>query len=497
MKFSFKYRFILSFVTIEIFFLILIIVVNFSAISRTTEDLIHQKIESTSVLMGELVKIPMSVFDLATLDNAVQSVTRLKNVAVTRIYDASGNLLSDNTGIFSDSLLDRLKGSPDGIPLQIEGRTLQIKHVPLELEETRLGEILLVFDLSENIAIIKNNRQKTYIIIAVEIILSTLVSYLIGHRLTHALIKLSNAADGIARGRSSEVPDIVRSDEVGLLADSMRMMQNRIQERNQKLESTAKELAELNKTLEERIDEEVEKSREKDKMMLKHARQAAMGEMIGMIAHQWRQPITGIGMSTNNMLLDIEMGTLDEAKFTKNLELIDNQIKYLSHTIDDFRNFFKPNKEKELILVESLVEETLRIIGKSLENNNIEVLCEVDHGEPVLMYKSEMIQVMLNLLKNAQDAYKEKGERGKIHISSKEEERTTKIIIEDEAGGIPEEMMQKIFEPYFSTKSEKTGTGLGLYMNKTIVEEHMEGKLLVSNGENGARFEITLPGKAS
>ncbi|MCK5110588.1 MAG: transporter substrate-binding domain-containing protein [Arcobacteraceae bacterium] len=251
----------------------------------------------------------------------------------------------------------------------------------------------------------------------------------------------------------------------------------------------------LNHNLEQKVKEEVEKSRKKDEIMMVQSRHAAMGEMIGMIAHQWRQPITVISMCANNMLIDIEFENVNIDNFKNNAEEIVDETQYLSKTIDDFRNFFKPNKMKELVYIDSVINETIGIIGKSLENNNIE-LEEVYKFQDcqTYTYSRELLQVFINIIKNAKEALLEKDILSKkITIECICDEKNIKITIEDNAGGIDDKVMKRIFEPYFTTKSEKTGTGLGLYMSKIIVEKHLNGIIEVVNCTDGALFTITLP----
>lgn len=237
-----------------------------------------------------------------------------------------------------------------------------------------------------------------------------------------------------------------------------------------------------------------EELKKKDDLILLQSRQASMGELIGMIAHQWRQPITGIGMAVNNMLLDIDMELVDETKFENNLHLINDQIVFLNNTIDDFRNFFRPNKSRECGTVEESLDRTLRIIGKSLESNHIHIDKAYQALAVIPVYRNELIQVFLNLLKNAQDAFKEKQTHSPlITIKTAIRDSSVEIEITDNAGGIPQEAVPKIFEPYFSTKSAASGTGLGLHMSRIIIEEHHHGSISASNANDGACFRIHLP----
>jgi C4-dicarboxylate-specific signal transduction histidine kinase len=233
--------------------------------------------------------------------------------------------------------------------------------------------------------------------------------------------------------------------------------------------------------------------KEKDELMIIQSRYAAMGEMIGMIAHQWRQPLAVVAMDVNNMLLDIELETFQLQEFQKNLYGILEQTKYLSNTIDDFRNFFKKDKEKTQVHLVDILEKSLTIVAKSLENNGITYHIDNRIENSVFVYERELLQVFLNLFANAKDALvQHKEDDRKIFVKLYEDTENVFIQMCDNGGGIDEEIITKIFEPYFSTKQEKHGTGLGLYMSKIIVEKHLGGTLKVYNSDTGACFIITL-----
>jgi PAS domain S-box-containing protein len=249
------------------------------------------------------------------------------------------------------------------------------------------------------------------------------------------------------------------------------------------------EIVELNATLEERVKKEVEKNRQKDQQMLQQSKLAQMGEMISMIAHQWRQPLSAINSAAIGINLKAQLNKLDKETAVEATDKIAQYTKHLSETIDDFRTFFKSNKEKQTTTYNELIDSVLNIIEVSVTNKGIEISKDLKSTQTFETYANEVKQVLLNLIKNAEDALIEKGvENPKIVLQSYE----NILIVKDNAGGIAEEIIDKIFEPYFSTKSEKTGTGLGLYMSKTIIEEHCHGSLSVTNDEDGAVFKIIL-----
>ncbi len=248
----------------------------------------------------------------------------------------------------------------------------------------------------------------------------------------------------------------------------------------------------LNKNLKVQISEEKNKNAFNEKVMISQSRMAIMGEMIGMIAHQWRQPITIIGMVTNNMIIDLHLESFEKERAIQELETIDKQVHYLSRTIDDFRNFFKPNRLAQTIDFKTVCDELRTILGKSFETHNIKLLFEGESTTQITTFKNELIQVLLNVLTNAKDAFCENTvHNASVKVSIKQlTGGDVSFFIQDNAGGISPDIVDKIFEPYFSTKHEKNGTGLGLYMSAMILEKHLGGSILVSSDTQGSIFHI-------
>lgn len=239
--------------------------------------------------------------------------------------------------------------------------------------------------------------------------------------------------------------------------------------------------------------------KKKDELMMAQSRHAAMGEMIGMIAHQWRQPIAGIAMDANNMLLDIALDTFSASDAAKYAQEILDQTSHLSKTIDDFRNFFKPDKSVISVKVENILENTLAIVKESLTNNNITLNTTYRSESLVDAYPRELMQVFINIINNAKDSLLSNHIKdGHIDINIYDDEEYVNTEICDNGGGIDVTILPKIFDPYFSTKDEKTGTGLGLYMSKMIIEEHLHGLIEATNNTNGgACFNVRLLKKNS
>lgn len=242
------------------------------------------------------------------------------------------------------------------------------------------------------------------------------------------------------------------------------------------------------------LEKELERNKKQEEIIILQSRHAAMGEMISMIAHQWRQPISVVSMAANNILADLELEMLENQELENTMNDILSQTQYLTQTIDDFRDFFKKDEEPVVTDIVLIIEDALKIIGKTLENNNITLLKEYQKIPPITIYDKKLLQVLINIIKNAKDAFDEKDIKNKqIKIKLYQKENSLFITIHDNAGGISDEIKNKIFEPYFSTKEGKNGTGLGLYMSYTIVQKHLNGNLYTTNSNNGAKFTIRLP----
>lgn len=246
---------------------------------------------------------------------------------------------------------------------------------------------------------------------------------------------------------------------------------------------------ELNLSLEQKIKQVVEKTKQQEQQLLQQSRLAQMGEMISMIAHQWRQPLTAISSTSAAINIKASLDNLNTEDAIELSSKISSYTQHLSATIDDFRNFFKAKKDKKTTTYKEVILSVLNIVEVSIINKNIQIIKQLDSKKQFLTYPNELMQVVLNLIKNAEDILLEKEiQNPTIKITTQD----NKLIISDNAGGVEEEIITKIFNPYFSTKKEKNGMGLGLYMSKVIVEQHCDGKLSVTNDNDGAVFTITL-----
>jgi signal transduction histidine kinase/ABC-type nitrate/sulfonate/bicarbonate transport system substrate-binding protein len=262
------------------------------------------------------------------------------------------------------------------------------------------------------------------------------------------------------------------------------------------VDEKTKNLKELNETLEDRIKKAIEENSKKDAVLFQQTKNAQMGEMIGNIAHQWRQPLSLISTAASGIQAQKLYGTITPEKEDEALNAIIEKVNFLSNTIDIFRDYIKEKKELKDVILQDRLNNDIQIIEASLTNNYIVLRKNIDTSEPIQIsiLAGELSQVIINILNNAKDILVErKIETPIIKISLVKQNYRAIISIEDNAGGIKDEIFTKIFNPYFTTKHQSNGTGLGLYMSKEIVEKHLYGKLYVENTKRGAKFIIELP----
>jgi PAS domain S-box-containing protein len=252
-----------------------------------------------------------------------------------------------------------------------------------------------------------------------------------------------------------------------------------------------REFQQFNQTLEQQVKAEVAKNLDQERLLIQQSRHAAMGEMIGNIAHQWRQPLNALGLLLSNIKDANDYHELDTAMVEEQTAKGRQLINKMSTTIDDFRNFFKPNKVKQSFRACDSVEEAIKLISHSFKNNNIEIELERSgESREVMGYPNEFSQVVLNALSNAKESIAAKKTSGKVLIRVGVNADTATVAIRDNGGGIPDEILDKVFDPYFTTKEK--GTGIGLYMSKMIMD-HMDGEISIRNIGDGAELLLTLP----
>jgi signal transduction histidine kinase len=251
---------------------------------------------------------------------------------------------------------------------------------------------------------------------------------------------------------------------------------------------------------------DITEMREKDKLIFEQAKLASMGEMIGNIAHQWRQPLSVITSIASGTNIRNEFGTLDLDILTKDMDLIISQAQYLSKTIDDFRSFTKINNIKTIFSISDALEQTISLVAPAIKSHHINLITDFNDDLVIEGYQNELIQAFVNIINNARDAVNEKVQDSNnkfIFIETKKVGLNFEVLIKDNGGGIPENVLHRIFEPYFTTKHKSIGTGIGLSMTYKILTDHHNSQIQVTNCSYeydnqiyyGACFNITFKGK--
>ncbi|MCT7580842.1 sensor histidine kinase [Aliarcobacter butzleri] len=324
----------------------------------------------------------------------------------------------------------------------------------------------------------------TFAMVILVIVIALLMSSYLSKKIENILVGTKKFANNELDYRIK----VTSKDEIGQLENSFNEMAG-------KIEDLIKEEKKLNCNLEQKVQIETSKQKEQEQLLIQQTRLAAMGEMIGNIAHQWRQPLNALGLVLQNLKFSYDMGELDEKMMDKSINKADMLTKNMSKTIDDFRNFFKPNKSKEKFGINQNINKAIELVESTFEHHNIKLEKNFSSDELEFHgFPNEFSQVILNILTNAKDAIIEnKILNPLVIVETKIENDNICISIKDNANGIDENIVNKIFEPYFTTKDEGKGTGIGLYMSKIIIENNMNGKIEVYNLEKGANFIIKLP----
>ncbi|MEA2027399.1 MAG: response regulator [Campylobacterota bacterium] len=254
-----------------------------------------------------------------------------------------------------------------------------------------------------------------------------------------------------------------------------------------------RELEELNRTLEAKVEQKVAEVKEKERIIMQQAKLAAMGEMVGTIAHQWRQPLDYLSIMITNHILDHQKDKITQESMDTFTQKTNSVIQMMSTTIDDFRSFFLPNKEKKIFTLREVIDGAVYLIEDIYGYSNITLVDTINENITLKAYKNELIQVLLSLLNNAKDAIQSRGiDEGRVVISMQSSQTNMTLSIRDNGGGIDERIIDRVFDPYFTTKFKDQGRGVGLYMSKMIIEQSLGGTLKIKNMDKGVEVSIRL-----
>ncbi|MFK5881141.1 MAG: sensor histidine kinase [Sulfurospirillum sp.] len=369
------------------------------------------------------------------------------------------------------------------------------------------------------LSMIREDEKKYAVSVLLYLLIISSIVFLVANyiaiQITKPINLLAKASVKVSKGDRNLIANTKRDDEIEVLVRAFNKMiislikkEELLAEKSYELYESKKNLQVYNDELEDKISQEIQKNTLQQQMLFNQTRLAQMGEMISMIAHQWRQPLGAIASTSIDLKMKIELESFDlddknqriecQDYFLDGLDNIESFTQDLTTTIDDFRNFYKPNKTLKEICIDEPIQKALKIIEYSLITSNIDLIKNFTSKEKIKIFDGELMQVILNIFKNAQDNFKLKEiSQAKIWIQTRDVKNGIVVNICDNGGGIDDKIIEKIFDPYFSTKSQKNGTGLGLYMSKIIVEDNHNGKLSAVNSDKGVCFIIELPSKVS
>lgn len=380
------------------------------------------------------------------------------------------------------------------------GQNIHTIEKPIRYLDMALGKLVVTIDMAPSLAGDReHHRMLAMILLGILVILVITIALTLELAVLSPVRQLSAAARELAlRNFNTALPGI-SNDEVGILVGSFSSMRHDLSNYHSELihEIAERKLAEeklkqLNETLEQRVLKEVNSNRQKDIILIQQSRLAAMGEMVHNIAHQWRQPLSALGLLISNIQDDFSFKTMTKESLDEDVATAYRLINRMSTTIDDFRNFFRPDREKSQFDIAEAAKDAAFILEAAIQNNHIELKTNLSSHFWVLGFANQYAQAVLNLLVNAKEAILAKHiKNGNIYIELHEENGCAVLTVEDNAGGIPEDVLPRIFDPYFTTKDQ--GSGIGLYMVKMIIEKNMGGHIEAVNTERGAKFSFVLP----
>lgn len=428
------------------------------------------------------------------------------------LIDHEGIVLFDATApvaqtgkAFDQALFKKVQEGPDAdtsIAAGIAGdpprqeRYISYRKLRLQGERTPYMYIWVGIPLESALSEASGRLVKSMSLLGLVLVSALLLALLIGKRsITDRITLLEGASQDVANGNLSiRVSDSVKGGELGRLAESFDAMASEVLSREQILGEKQRQLEDLNLNLEQRVTNAVSDLRKKDQMLIQQGRQAAMGELIGNIAHQWRQPLNTLGLIVQEIWMTYGHNELSKEKLEADTQRAMAVINHMSKTIDDFGSYFKPDHSKKLFNASDAVSKILTLIEPMMRSMEIDIKFSQIEPAEIYGFENEFAQVLLNIITNCKDAFQVSDieRRRVVRITATKQNSRPVVTVADNAGGIPADIIDRIFDPYFTTKGPDKGTGIGLYMAKTIIEQHMGGRLTVRNLEDGAEFKIEV-----
>ena len=434
---------------------------------QTTE---HEKIKLMVNTIKPIIAINLSFDQIGEVEDILETVLKEKNIM--KIELTSQDL--QKTFIKKEAK---------------EGKLLRYQTTIVDPFNNKNISTIKIYYSNENLISLYNKITTILIVISLFSLVVFFSFYLFMKKELTALAHIANIFQNYSK---TDKPAYIETKSNTL---EIRTITKTANEMIENISSYFQELQHLNDGLEKIVKEKVQELHVKENMLIHQSRQAAMGEMIESIAHQWRQPLNIIGIASANLDLERELGTDTDKNFQDKIEIISANINYMSNTIDDFRDFLNPDSELTRFNPKKAIEDVYKILSAQLKNNKIKLT--IRSNTPVELYgiENEFKQVVFILINNSQDAIKSlqkhsKLENGEIDIILSEKNGESIISFCDNGGGIKEDVINSIFNPYFTTKFSSSGTGIGLHIAKNIIESRMRGSLETFNVANGCCFKI-------
>jgi signal transduction histidine kinase len=472
---SFKYRFILSFVSLEIFFILLIVIFNFNTITNSSKQLISEKIDSNMSFMKNLIVVPLSIYDLGTLDNITENIAELKYINSIIILDNEDRIISSKFKFKYKSIEEilKIKSNQD---LSLDEKVYELRHESLSEEGVYIGSIYVIFDHSENRIFLNETKNNNIFLILIEIIFSSILSFIVGNRLNNKLINLSNVARNIGKNKKIKVPYLNLKDEIGILSNSLNQMQIDLENRN-------KDLKNLTKNLVNQKFELIETQKYKDSFFAN-------------MSHELKTPLNSINI-LSSIMMNNKKENLDEVQI-KNLTIINDCGRKLVALINDIMDISKIEAGETIINSQPFdFNESMNKIYEmfliQIQKKGLEFIFEKDSSLEFITNDEKLIgQILINILSNAIKFT----DKGKIEFIINNKNEFIEFIIKDEGIGIPNDKLEYIFERFKQVDGNLNrkygGTGLGLSISKELITK-LSGNISVkSKLEKGSEFTILI-----
>ncbi|HTY99535.1 MAG TPA: HAMP domain-containing sensor histidine kinase [Rhodocyclaceae bacterium] len=373
-----------------------------------------------------------------------------------------------------------------GTPAVAGGDSSHLLELPIRIEGNVAATLRVLFSDAPLLASIRAAQLRLVGALAIATLAAlAFIALVLELAVRRPVGRVAEAAHELAKGNFDTPLPAAGDDEIGDLVLAFERMRREVDE-------TQAGLKRMNETLAEQVRQEVAANRDKDHLLIQQSRLAAMGEMVHNIAHQWRQPLNSLGILLRNIRDDYDYGTLTADSLAQAIADAQRLLQRMSTTIDDFREFFRPDREKMRFEVGKAVRDAAFLVGSSLQHYNIDLQLDIVGEVWAEGFPSQFSQAVLNLIANAKEAIAgRRDEGGRIAVRVAQEGKTARVTVEDNGGGIPAEVLPRIFDPYFTTKEK--GSGIGLYMTKVIIEKNMNGEVSATNIDGGARVELAIP----